>query len=251
MTSGPLDLLSGVLYPFRALGVIGRTPRLWKFIVIPILLNIMVGITLYVGLLVAGLRWIDSVVAGLPEMATFLAVVLQVLLIVVLFIGLGYVLVRFGVVLGSPWYGQLAEKLERERLADVPPAPALSLGTVAFDIWRALLFEGKKLAFVLPITLALLALNLIPVAGTILFAAGSIVLGATVTCLDFFDAPLERRRLRFRAKLGVVRRSLPASAGFGLACLGLVSIPFISLLAIPVCVTAGALFFCERIAEQR
>ena len=47
----------------------------------------------------------------------------------------------------------------------------------------------------------------------------------------------------------MIRRSLPASAGFGLACLGLVSIPFVNLLSIPLCVAAGTLFFCDRIEQ--
>ena len=50
-----------------------------------------------------------------------------------------------------------------------------------------------------------------------------------------------------RARLGLIRRSLPASAGFGLVCLGLISIPLVNLLAIPLCVTAGTLFFCDQI----
>jgi CysZ protein len=76
--------------------------------------------------------------------------------------------------------------------------------------------------------------------------AAGIVIGVTISCLDFFDPPLERRRLSFRAKLGYIRHHLPASAGFGLICLGLVSVPFLNLLAVPVCITAGTLFFCER-----
>jgi CysZ protein len=40
---------------------------------------------------------------------------------------------------------------------------------------------------------------------------------------------------------------LPASASFGFVCLALVSVPLINLLAIPVCVAAGTLFFCDRI----
>jgi CysZ protein len=68
-----------------------------------------------------------------------------------------------------------------------------------------------------------------------------------IACLDFFDPALERRRLAFRRKLGVIRRGLPASAGFGLVCFGLVSVPLVNLLAIPLCITAGTLFFVERL----
>lgn len=82
--------------------------------------------------------------------------------------------------------------------------------------------------------------------------AGSIALGATVACLDFLDYPPERRRpLGFRAKLGVICRHLPATAGFGLAALALVSIPLLNLLVIPICVAAGTLLFCDEMRELR
>ncbi|MBE9031696.1 EI24 domain-containing protein, partial [filamentous cyanobacterium LEGE 11480] len=83
--------------------------------------------------------------------------------------------------------------------------------------------------------------------GTAIVAAGSLTLGACLTCLDFFDATMERRRLRFRQKLRLVRRSLPASAGFALVCFGLVNIPLINLVGIPLCVAAGSLFCCDRV----
>ncbi|MEP0886343.1 hypothetical protein NDI49_32940, partial [Trichocoleus sp. ST-U3] len=76
---------------------------------------------------------------------------------------------------------------------------------------------------------------------------GGITLAAMIVCLDFLDAPLERRRLRFRQKLGIVTRSFPATASFSLVCLGLVSIPLLNLFTIPLCVASGTLFFCDRI----
>jgi CysZ protein len=78
------------------------------------------------------------------------------------------------------------------------------------------------------------------------------VLGVTIACLDFLDPPLERRRLRFRDKLGAIREALPASGGFGLICFGLITIPFLNLFSIPLCITAGTLFFCDQIdIDQR
>ena len=44
-----------------------------------------------------------------------------------------------------------------------------------------------------------------------------------------------------------MRRALPASAGFGLVALALVSVPFVNLLAVPLCVVAGTLFYVDRI----
>jgi len=239
--------VSGALYPLYAIAVLARAPRLWRYVLIPILVNMLIGATLYAGLLYAGLSAIDSFVAGLPVWAAGLGALLRLLLIVGLLIATGFVLVRFGVVLGAPWYTQLSAQLELLRGGQPLPARGSGMQAALRDLSRALAFELRKLLLVLAVGALLLLLNLIPVAGQLLDTAGWITLGATITCLDFFDYPLERRLLSFGAKLGVIRRSLPASAGFGLACLGLVSIPFVNLLSIPLCVAAGTLFFCDRI----
>lgn len=240
--------LGGALYPLRALGVLRRHPALWQYIIVPIFLNILAGVTLYAGLLVAGFRVIDGFIAGLPEWMAFIAWLLRVLLVIALLIATGFVLVRFGVVIGAPFYSRLSERLEERFGSVVFDAPPPTVGNVARDIARALLFEIKKVLLALIIGAPTLLLNLIPVVGSFLATAGGIALGATISCLDFFDPPLERRRLRFRDKLGFIRQGLPATAGFGLVCLGLVSIPFINLFAVPLCITAGTLFFCDKTA---
>jgi CysZ protein len=160
-------------------------------------------------------------------------------------------LVRFGVVLGSPWYSQLSEHLEQQLTGQAPPAEPLTARGITRDLGRALAFEGKKLLLVIVIGVLLLLVNLLPGFGQVVSTIGGFMLGALLACLDFFDGPLERRRLPFRAKLAAVRRSLPASAGFGLVCFALVSIPFVNLLSIPVCVAAGTLFFCEQLWQPR
>lgn len=239
------NLINGALYPFRALGTLLRTPRLWGYVVVPIVLNLVVAVALYGALLVVGLQGIDRLVAD-TALGAALSAALRVLLIVGLLIVIGFVLVRFGVVLGSPWYGKLSEQLEQMRTGRAaPPAEPLNPAGIARDLARAVGFELKKLALVLFVGLLLLLINLVPVAGQVISTVGGFALGATIACLDFLDGPLERRRLGFRQKLGAIRRMLPASAGFGLVSLGLVSIPLLNLISIPLCVTAGTLFFCD------
>jgi CysZ protein len=241
------QFVTGLAYPLRALSLLAGKPGLWRYVLIPIQLNIVIGVTIYAGLLIAGLSAIDAFVAGLPSWAGFLSVVLRVLLIVGLLFGTGFVLVRIGVVFGSPWYSKLSNQLELLQNGQPLPEDSGGLSAGLRDLGRALAFELKKLLLVVAIGLAVLLLNLIPVVGQALAFVGGIALGATISCLDFFDYPLERRRLGFRQKLRLIRRSLPASAGFGLTCFGLVSIPFVNLLSIPLCVAAGTLFFCDRL----
>jgi CysZ protein len=258
---GGFGLLAGATYPLRSLAVFRRTPRLWGYVAIPILVNFVVGVALYGGLLffgwesVEGLitnlsNWLDTLITQLPAWLGLLkyliigiGFLLHFLLVVGLLLIIGFVLVQFGVLLGAPWYGQLSEQLEEIRTGQLH---TVELGIVR-DISRALLFELKKLVLVVGVGFPLLLLNLTPGIGTLAASVGGVTLAATIVCLDFLDAPLERRRLGFREKLGIVFGSLPASASFSVVCLGLVSVPLLNLLTIPLCVASGTLFFCDRI----
>jgi CysZ protein len=316
-----VSLFIGASYPFRALKLFIALPRLRRYVLLPILLNVVIGTTLYAGLLFAGLEAIDAFLAAvpgwvasashpqiawsawtvtlpdwlstwsaawpiplphlptwtwswtawlphlawpqlswpqlswpnivlpswladLPEFGLALFIwLLRLLLVLTLLLITGLILLQFGVFLGAPWYGQLSEELERLQTGEVQ----IILINPMREAWRAIFYELKKLVLLFGIGLPLLTGQLFPGLGTLISTTGGIALTATLVCLDFVDATLERRRLRFRQKLGLLFQSLPASAGFALVCLGLVSIPFVNLLSIPICVAAGTLFACEQL----
>ena len=265
--TAPIRLLAGFTYPFRAFTLIWQTPKLWSYVLVPVGLNFIIGISLYLSLLFPSLAGIDILVADLsvrfnaiiatfPAWLSFLGVLtvafgwlLRVLLVSGLLLIIGFLLVQFGVILGSPWYGKLSEQLELLRNGQLPAEAPMNLRSSLRDIQRAIVFELRKLQILLSIGIPLLLLNFIPGVGSILSSLGGVALGATIVCLDFLDAPLERRRRPFQEKLEIIWASLPASGSFGVVCLGLVSIPLLNLLAIPLCVTAGTLFFCDRICR--
>lgn len=325
---GPGSLILGAAYPLRAFWLLIRTPQLRSYVLIPILVNLLLGVTIYAGLLVLGLGAIDPLLANLsgwtaevshdvsdlttnlpqtvplpdwhlslptwlPSLPTwhlslptwlprlpdwhlnlpswsigwpnwlprwnlhlpnwignlpdwgfaFFVWLLRLLLIGVLFLITGFIFLQFGVLLGAPWYGKLSEEIEKLKTGQV----LLIEVNPAVDISRAILYELKKLLLAIGVGLPLLLLNLFLGPGTIVATVGGLGLVSTLTCMDFLDAAVERRRPRFRQKLGIVFRNVPASTSFGLVCLGLVSIPLVNLLAIPVCVAAGTLFFCDRV----
>jgi CysZ protein len=74
-----------------------------------------------------------------------------------------------------------------------------------------------------------------------------IAIASLLVGLDFLDGPLERRRLRFRRKLGLMLRQWPTTGSFSLVCLALVSIPLVNLVLVPLCVIGGTLLVCDRL----
>lgn len=257
---GGFGTLNGATYPFRALITFRQNPSLIKYIVIPILVNIIVAIALYSGLLYFGWQivdniqadvttWLNQLIVSLPQWLSFLGyaapgliAILRFVLVIVLLIATGFLLTQFGVLLGAPWYGQLSEQLEKYRTGKVE---LIELNIVS-DLGRAVLYELKKLVLIALIGIPLLLINFFPGVGTIISSIGSLILTTTIVCLDFIDSCLERRRLKFRQKLKIVFKNLPASGSFGLVCLALISIPFVNLVTIPLCVASGTLFICDR-----
>ncbi len=258
-----LGLIAGATYPFRTLIFLRQNPKLLQYIVIPILVNFITGILLYLGLLFPGLNqidalvrglsgWLESLIANLPPWLGVLTMItvaigwlLRLALVAGLLVIIGLLVLQIGSILGAPWYGQLSEQIEKLRTGQLNEA---GMGALLRDIWRALMFEIKKLLFAGGCGILLFLLNFfIPIGGTVVATIISVGVAATLVCLDFLDAPLERRRLSFRQKLKIIFSHLPASGSFALVCLFLISVPGLNLLVTPICVAAGTLFFCERI----
>ncbi|MGK7926438.1 MAG: EI24 domain-containing protein [Spirulina sp.] len=257
-------LIAGTTYPFRTLKIFWRSPSLLRFLIIPVAVNILVGILLYASLLFPAWNGLDALtfrmdagvdrfIADLPAWLGFLddlilgfSYILRFLLLAILFLITGFILLQFGTLLGAPWYGQLSEEMERFRLGE---AKIVEVGFIR-DIWRAILFELKKLVFWVAIAIPLLLLNFLPWVGSLAMALLWIALTATIVGLDFLDGPSERRRFKFRQKLTILGQTFPASASFSLVCWGLISIPFINLLTVPICVASGTLFWCDRVLPK-
>lgn len=254
-----ISLFKGATYPKRVISLFWRTPQLWHYLIMPILVNFILGIIFYSAVTLFGWQemgdlitfletWLEGISTNLPSWLGFLtviilslALVLRVILIILLLIGTGFIFLQLGVILGAPWYGKLSEALEKHYTGTVEN---IEVGIIR-DISRAILFEVKKLLLIIGVSISLLIINFLPVLGTILSTIGSFILTGTIVCLDFFDSPLERRRLKFRAKLGFILKALPASASFSAVCLLLISIPLLNLITIPLCVASGTLFFCD------
>ena len=158
----PVGVVAGALYPLRAIAILARNSKLWGYIAFPIFLNVIIGVGLYIGLLRPGLGEIQGItvaldaritawVANLPQWLAWLSWfgdllggLLQGILVVVLFLATGLLLVQFGAILGSPWYGQLSEELEKLKTGKVTTYEQ-GFWVIFKDIWRALAFEVKKI----------------------------------------------------------------------------------------------------------
>ncbi|WP_404784054.1 EI24 domain-containing protein [Altericista sp. CCNU0014] len=254
-------LIAGGTYPFRALALFLRKPAFLTYLFFPLLLNVVLGIGLYLGIFAPSWQWINTELSDfnaflaqwegtlppwlgfLDEVGAGLGWVFRIALSLGLFLLIGLLLAQFGTLLGAPWYGKLSEKIEQFKTQQME---IVEIGPIQ-EVRRAVLFELKKLLLLLVVGGTCFIVNTLPGLGSTIATIGGFSLGSTLVCLDFLDSPLERRRLKFRQKLGLIYGTLPATASFGLVSLFLVSIPLLNLITVPLCVASGTLFFCDRI----
>ena len=239
---------AGARYLVLAARLLAGQPRLARYLLPPLAVGLVAGALIYLAVFAVGSMGVGWLMGLLPLVLGPLGVVLHLVLMVAALWLAGLVVAKFGVILGSPWYGLLAEEVERMRLpADaIPEAPE---GAVAFavDVARAFGYEAKKAVLILGIGVPALLLNFLPGVGSLAATLVWGALGVTTLVLDFVDPALERRRLGFRQKLVLVLREGPTSLGFGVPALVLAGIPLVNLLTVPLGMVAGTLFYCDRL----
>jgi CysZ protein len=230
-------------------------PRLLTLIVIPACLNLaLLAVVVIVALVwapdLAGVVWdqpaVDSFWTGLLFALWVVVTVLFGFLMMTLGIVVVYALAG---ILATPFTDYLSEKVEESALG--PRENGFQWKVFLGDIWLSVSHSLLNLVLYLALLLPMLALNLVPVAGNILFVAGSSVLTIYFLARDMLDGPLSRRRLSFRNKLRYIWRHRALTAGLGAASAILLWVPLLNFLCLPLAMTGGTLLFCdlERLQE--
>jgi CysZ protein len=222
-----VGLLRGFLAPFRGAVYIARE-RLWRHLVVPILLNLALGVVT----LAVALHYLR------PELTTRLGdmpVLMWIALVSLSLIGGALIFILLQPVLSAVFCDRLSEVVEKRVRGSVPAAPLLA------SIGHALLHGLLKLA--------LYALAI--VVGAALFVStgiGSLVgvgLGAIFLAYDGFDYPLARRNASFAAKWAYLMRHPFLAVGYGLGTYVLYLVPLAFVVAPPFAAVGATLAYLE------
>jgi len=233
---------AGMSMPFEAWGEL-KAIRGRRYIIIPILLNIILAILIFryglSGWIVQIL--VDLLDARLDAGWQWLVSLANVIFNVVAFIMVSVIAVRVGTIIGSPFYGLVAERIDDKYLAG-ESAPHV---TVLQSIRNALWYEGRKLVLVALLSLLGFVLEFIPVIGVFIGSTFVLVSLTVVVLLDYTDVPLSRRGILFRQRFALFRRYLPEILGFAVIMVPLSTVPIVNFVAVPLGITAGALLFVK------
>ncbi|GGC64284.1 sulfate transporter CysZ [Marinobacter halophilus] len=236
----------------RGLGYLGegfrliRQPGLRLFVIIPLVLNVILfGLLFYY---LAGLfsAMIATAMGWLPDWAWLQSLdwLFWLLYGVVILLMLAYGFVILANLIGSPFYGYLAELTEKHLTGQEVVSDAGWMGLLK-DTPRMLWREVQKIAYYLPRALGLFILGILPVVNLVA-AVLWILFNGWMMALQYVDYPADNHKVSF----GRLRKDLAASRlsamGFGLPVALAAMVPVLNLIVVPAAVCGATAFWVRE-----
>ncbi|MDO9049352.1 MAG: sulfate transporter CysZ [Methylobacter sp.] len=218
---------------FKGLNLL-TSPELRKFIIIPILINVV----LYSAALTLGYFYISDLIDQfIPGWLQWLSWVLWPLFFISFFIAGFFTFTVLANMLAAPFYGKLSAKT----LAMIS---GQAFANAEQPLPKVLIAEAKRIGYLTTRALPLLILSIIPginVLAPFLWA----LFGAWGMALEYLAYPLENQGVLFSEQKKLVKSVRLGALSFGgLAVLGL-TIPVLNIIVAPAAVIGATLYFNE------
>lgn len=234
----------GLGHGLRGAGLVLRTPKLWPLVALPFALSIVALLGVFVAMVALRDRWM----AFLPSIAV-LRSVLGFLAYVALAVVGYFLFLPLASIVAAPFNEAIAESVEK--LLTGKESPPSSLGRVLADLGRTIVHETRKLGrYLLLAGLLALAALLLPGIGTAIALIGGFYLAARFAAYDALDATLSRWGWSYDRKMGFLRGHRAMCLGLGTLIAGLLVVPVVNALAMPLAAAGGAMLAVNEIHEN-
>lgn len=234
--SGPAAFAAG----FRLI----TSPGMKRFVLVPLLSNIVilsVFIWFVLGLLGG---WVDSLVAMLPDWLSFMSWLLWPLALLSI---LGFVVYGFNAMtalIAAPFNGLLAEKVEHRLKNGQVSFPEETIGEMAK---RSLQRELQKQWFFLKRVLLLLVISFIPVVN-LLSPVLWFLFSVWMLSVQYMDYPMDNHKIDFHAMQRRLKQNWWHTVSFGMVCYLLMFVPFVNLIFMPAAVAGATWLWVQQVS---
>ena len=228
------DFLYGVGYALRGFRLITR-PGIKRYVVIPFLINLLL---FGAGIWYAGDQFQGFMNRLLPPWLDWLSWLLVPLFAIGLLVVAFYTFTLVANLIGAPFNGLLAERLEEQLAGESPGDQGDGVLAMTGEAIKAIGGEVRKLLYLVIWALPLLLLFLVPglnVVAPLLWLA----FGTWMLSLEYADAPMGNHGLAFKQQRRILGGRKGLALGFGAGIMVMTLIPVLNFLAMPVGV-AGA-----------
>jgi uncharacterized protein involved in cysteine biosynthesis len=228
----------GFRVPAEGLAYMARHPRLWRLAVVPVLLNMLIT-GLVILLLVGGVLWFARAMhPRFPPGAW--GVVLEVAAVVAAVAVAGLLALGTWVLLNGVLCGHFYTKLAREVELQLG-TPAGHMGDVPFAYQVADTF--RDVAALLAVNVGLLALNVVPLVGSVIGLVLTLYFDAFIFGRDYLDFPMSLRGMRRADKLAACRARRAETVGLGAAVFLLSLVPVVGSVGLATAATGSVLMY--------
>jgi len=225
------QLATGVGDVQRGWAVLRAHPALWKFVVAPAVITLVVLGALVFGVVHAVDPVVAWVAAHLPSWAGGLVGgLLRIALTIALWAGAAVIFVPIAGMITGPFSEMLSEHVE-EALTGRQSAP-FAFGRFAHELVVGILHGLRRLVATLIGLVFVFVIGLVPVIGTIAAFVVAVWLTANGTAYDCYDAILARRSLAYGDKLAFLARHRARAMGLGGAISLMLLVPGLNLIAL-------------------
>lgn len=239
--------LSGAGYFFRGISL-ATQPGTRRFVLFPLLINIVLFGTAF-GLVLSQLgTWIDGWMNQLPSWLDWLSYLLWPLLAIATLVTFSYIFSTIANWIAAPFNGLLAEHLEAKLTGQ--KAPDTGIAGVMKDFPRIMHREWIKLKYYLPKAIGLFILLWIPAVGQTVGPVLWFLFSAWMMSIQYADYPFDNHKVPFTTMRDALKTKRGTSLSFGSLVLVCTMTPIVNLFVMPVAVCGATAMWVDHYREQ-
>ncbi|MDN2481762.1 sulfate transporter CysZ [Vibrio agarivorans] len=224
---------SGFGYFFHGLQL-AFSPGIRRFVLLPLLANIILvgGALWYLFSHLDG--WISSMMGQLPEFLSWLSYLLWPILVITIIGTFSYFFSTLANFIAAPFNGLLAEKVEVYLIGE--PINDDGIMAVVKDVPRIMAREWRKLLYILPKAIGLFILLLIPALGQTLAPILWFVFSAWILAIQYCDYPFDNHKVPFNTMRRELKANQSKAYTFGAVVSLFTAIPILNLFVMPIAI---------------
>lgn len=214
-----------------------------RFVIMPIILNIILMIGLFGLFITQAQNMIDWVMGFLPDWLSWMSAILFIVSLALILMLFYFSFTMLSGFIAAPFNGLLAEKVEKMLTGEV----LIETGTWDFikDIPRMLAREWQKLCYSLPRYLILFLLGFMPVVGQSIVPIVAFIFGAWMTAIQYCDYPFDNHKIPFKTMRFKLAQNRAQSLLFGTLVTLCTFVPIVNLVIMPVAVCGATAMWVD------
>ena len=221
-----------------------RLPGIRRFVILPLLVNIVLMGGAFIWLFNRLGHWIPDLMAYIPSWLQWLSYLLWPLTVLSVVLVFSYFFSTVANWIAAPFCGLLSEQLEARLTGQMLPDSSWS--SVITDLPRVMKREWQKLAYYLPRVVVLLLLSFIPGFGQTVGPLLWFLFGAWMLSIQYCDYPFDNHKVGFRQMRASLGRNKTDNLQFGALVSLFTLIPILNLVIMPVAVCGATAMWVDR-----